>query len=237
LIVKSVLGQYLLLSFLAGLFLIILVIVHSSSSVPVSSVDKIGITIFFIACCIVGISFALRPNWRKHWLRKKGQTLKNKPDTLARKYKGHHPDCDKFQDHTILFQQTTWCTGCLGLSIGSICAILFMLMYGLSSYQQPVLVSKLIILLGLATIGLVYLESINTKQQKIIHLFSNAMLIVSFFLITMGLVELTGTIVYGLFSLLLCVLWLETRIQLSKRQHERICKLCTASCKIYRLTS
>ena len=100
---KSGLGYYLLLSLLAGLFLVLLAIADSSSPPPVSLFDKQGITLLFISCCLVGISFAFRPNWRKQWLKKKGHILKNKPHTLSRKFQGHHPTCDKFHDHTISF--------------------------------------------------------------------------------------------------------------------------------------
>lgn len=53
------------------------------------------------------------------------------------------------------------------------------------------------------------------------------------FLITISIGEITGNMVYGIFSVLLCFLWLDTRIRLSKWNHHRTCTFCPETCKYY----
>ena len=151
----------------------------------------------------------------------------------ARKRKGHHPDCDQFQNHTIRIDNKTLCAGCLGLSIGAILSIFLMILYIVIRGELSFTTFYFFMFLGLIIISLVYIEIMLPIRYTIIHVISNVFLVISFLLIVVCIFEITGNKIYGAVSILLSFLWLDTRIQLSNWRHTLICKNCDENCKMY----
>lgn len=207
-------------------------VIYSSPIQPLSNVyNRFIVGVTFTISCLFGISLALYPNWFRQ--KKKGEILKKHADTLKRQVKGHHPECTTFQTHTIHFHQKIWCAGCLGLSIGSALAIVFMILYVLFPWNPSTTLERFIFILGFLIILFVFLEISRQIRSAILHVFLNSLLPFSFFLITISIGEITGNMVYGIFSVLLCFLWLDTRIRLSKWNHHRTCTFCPETCKYY----
>jgi hypothetical protein len=193
----------------------------------------IGIAGVFILCCVFGISFSLRPNWVRLFIRKKEETTANRSQAVQRLFHGHHPDCETFENHRWMSQNKTWCAGCLGLLIGCLLSIILMILYVVVSLHLSPMISRLFLFLGLVIIALVYLEIIQKRHHASIHVLSNGMLVLSFFFITVSIIELLGKVEYGLYTILLCMLWLDTRVQLSRWHHNRLCRSCPQLCKTY----
>lgn len=225
--------SYLVLSAVGAALLVVFVFMTPAPTRTMVVLEKIVVPGVFIVCCVFGISFSLRPNWVRPFISKKDNTVKNYTDALQQSFQGHHPDCKTFEKHRMKFQNKTWCAGCLGLLIGCLLSIILMILYVVVPFQQPPTISRLLLFLGLLVIVLVYLEIIRESRHSIIHVLSNAILVLSFFFITTSIVELSGKSVYGFFMILLCILWLDTRIQLSRWHHRRLCSSCLQSCKIY----
>ena len=151
----------------------------------------------------------------------------------TRSFFGHHPNCDRFQAHRITIGNKTWCAGCFGLLLGSLVSILFMVIYTISSTGLSQSTSVMLLLLGLVLVVLILIETISKSRRAVTHLFFNVLLTPSFFFITMSVTELTGKSFFGLFTILLCALWLDTRVTLSTWSHRSTCSFCQESCKIY----
>jgi len=228
--------SYLGLSVAGAAFLVVFVSMTPTPTRTLAILEKIFVAAVFIIICVFGASFSLRPNWVRPFISKKENTVKNHTDALQRSFRGHHPDCKTFENHRMIYQNKTWCAGCFGLLIGCLLSIILMMLYVVVPFQQPLTISRLLFLLGLLVIAFVYLESILGSRRSIIHVLSNALLVLSFFFITISIVELSGKVVYGLFTILLCILWLDSRIQLSRWHHRRLCSSCLQSCKIYEAT-
>jgi len=225
--------SYLALSVAGAVLLVVFVLITSAPTNTMVVLEKIVVAGVFIIICVFGVSFSLRPNWVRPFISKKDDTIKNHTNVLKRSFQGHHPDCKTFEKHTIIHQNKTWCAGCLGLLIGCLLSIILMILYVVVPFQQPPTISRLLLFLGLLVIALVYLEIIRGSQHSIIHVLSNGMLVLSFSFITTSIVELSGKSVYGFFTILLCILWLDTKIQLSRWHHTRLCSSCLQPCKIY----
>jgi hypothetical protein len=188
----------------------------------------------FIVSCIFGISLAIRPGWYRRSTKDQNHNVKRKQgQDITRKRKGHHPDCNQFQNHTIVISNKTICAGCFGLSIGCIISIFLMIFYIFVAHGIFSNTFYFLIFLGLIIIGLVYAEILLSRRYAIVHIISNAFLVVSFFLITISIFEITGKMIYGLISILLLFLLLYTRIQLSTYRHSLICNKCNKECKMY----
>jgi len=228
--------SYLALSVVGAALLVVFVFMTPVPTCTMVVLEKIFVAGIFILSCVFGISFSLRPNWVRPFISKKDDTVKNHTDALQRSFRGHHPDCKTFEKHRMIYLDKTWCAGCLGLLIGCLLSIILMILYVVVPFQQPPIIARLLLFFGLLIIGLVYLEIIIGSRHSIIHVLSNGMLVLSFFFITTSIVELSGKVVYGFFTILLCILWLDTRIQLTRWQHRRLCSSCLQSCKIYKAT-
>jgi len=222
---------YLTFSFIATVLIIL--IVSTTLPHPISLPEKAGIASVFILCCIVGISFTLYPNWVRRYFSKGKNKEKNMALQVKRSFEGHHPDCPTFQNHTVQWKKKTWCAGCLGLFIGLCASILLMILYLAVDIQLTKAVSYVLLALGLLILPVVYVEILYQRKSAILHVFINSMLPISFFIITIAVEGLTGTFVYGFFTILLCFLWLDTRIQLSSWYHRAYCINCSESCKMY----
>lgn len=225
---------YLILSITAAVLLLTLAFFNSSNTASVDIYDKLFVGGVFITICLFGISLAIYPGWFKRFTKQEKQNPNRKQtQKAARKRKGHHPDCDQFQNHTIRINNKMFCAGCLGLSIGAILSIFLMILYIVIGNELSFTTFYFFMFLGLIIIGLVYIEIMLPIRHAIIHVLSNAFLVIIFLLIVVCIFEITGNKIYGAVSILLSFLWLDTRIQLSYWQHSLICNNCTEQCKMY----
>lgn len=187
--------------------------------------DKLVVGGAFIISCIFGIYAAVKPDW----IYPKG----GDGQQSQRKIIGHHPDCEEFNNHVIKIKNSILCPGCYGLALGSVISILLMSGY----IVFPIEIQKIhlydLIILGMLLIVLNFVEIIIPATTAYFHLISNIFLVISFFLIILGILHLTGNMIFGLLAVLISYLWLDTRVQLSDWRHSQVCQNCIESCKVY----
>ena len=223
---------YLLIS---TIFLLLLILVNSYTHLNYANDNERKIiAIIFLFILILGLSFSFYPNWHKRYINKKIKNMsKNKINNKKINRIGHHPNCQNFKTHIIKIKKRDYCTGCLGLGIGSIISILILIFYLILLNNQSILIYQYIVYLGIIFIYLSFLDSLILKKFKIIHILSNILLIIGFQLIILGTFEVTGKLIFGFVSILASFLFLETRIQISILNHQTICKNCMKECKMY----
>ncbi|HVQ00612.1 MAG TPA: hypothetical protein VMT57_03775 [Candidatus Thermoplasmatota archaeon] len=228
---------FLLFAFIAMAFLILTMLLVPARTIMIPLDNKLMVSASFIASCCVGMSLAVYPGWFRKRLTAHNiaRNRKNGPSTRA--FSGHHPDCERFQAHRLTIGAKTWCAGCLGLLLGSLVSIFFMMLYVISSPGFSRNMYELLLLLGLILVVVVFLETVLQNRHPIAHVALNAILILGFFFVTMSVTELTGKGLFGVFTVVLCALWLNTRVTLSTWRHQRTCSSCTASCKMYEASS
>ena len=225
---------YAILSIAAAVLLLILIFLSPLNTTTIGTHDKLFVGGMFITSCIFGISLALYPRWFRRLTKHATHHLNSeRSGKITRKYKGHHPDCGNFQSHTIETKNKTLCAGCLGLSIGSKISIVLTIIYMVIIREKAATGFYCVVFLGLIIIGLAYVEIMLPIRHAIVHVISNILLVLSFFLVTISIFEITGNKVYGILSIIISFLFLDTRIQLSNWQHARICESCSETCKVY----
>jgi hypothetical protein len=220
-----------MLSIIGAVLILALVLLVPSKNIQIGSSDKIVVGLMFIACCMIGITLAVKPNWIRNTAADKfGDLSYQKQSGKKIGRKGHHPDCLRFGDHTVFWKEKALCAGCLGLALGSVIAIIITIIY----IEVPIIFSRptlyIMIFTGLFLIALNYLESIMIQRMVVIHVMFNMILPLSFLLIIIGVFELTGEMIFGLIVILITILWLDTRIQLSDLVHKKICFNCNKKC-------
>lgn len=218
----------------AALIMVVSRFSSSDTNNTIHLLDRMVVGVVFISSCVLGISLALRPNWIKRFTeRESHDTKKQQPRTKLRERQGHHPDCERFGSHTIKIKDEVLCAGCTGLALGSIASIFLMSVYILLPNEIPPTILDISIISGTILIALNYMETVILTRNTILHLFSNIFLVIGFFFVVVGIFQSTGSMIYGIFGVLIAFLWLDTRIQLSGWRHTRICKDCSETCKVY----
>lgn len=215
----------------------LIIMVHRLSPSDMNTVhvfDKIVVGGAFILSCVFGISLAVKPNWVKGFTERESHDVKKQqPLTKTRKRKGHHPDCGQFGSHTIKIKDEILCAGCTGLALGSIVSILLMGVYILLPNEIPPTILHILIMLGMVLIALNYIETVIPIRNTLLHLILNLFLVIGFFFVVISIFQSAGSIIYGIFGVLMSFLWLDTRIRLSGWQHAKVCKDCSEICKVY----
>lgn len=226
--------QYVIFSIIAAMLLLFAAFFNISNENRLELNKILFVSIFFIISCLIGISLTKYPGWirRTFKFRTTGSINKNNKK-LLRKRIGHHPDCEQFKSHTIKIKNKIYCAGCLGLATGSLISICLIIFYISFSIDISSEIFLYLLIFGLIMIGFVFLEIILNKRNTYIHIISNSLLIISFLIIFIGITEITGNIIYGIISIVLSFLWIDTRIQLSNWNHSKICKNCNKTCKMY----
>lgn len=231
---RSLVVQYIILSIISIILLLSVVFLNSSNENSLLLFDRLIVGIIFIISCLLGISLAFYPGWIKRHLKREIESPNKKNyKKSARKRIGHHPDCDRFNNHIIKINGKIYCAGCLGLAIGCVISIILMTIYVTFSFSLSIDFILFLTILGFLIIGFVFIEIFVNNRNIWIHILSNSLLVLSFLIILIGITESTKTISFGIICIVLSFLWMDTRIQLSKWHHSTICNECDKSCKMY----
>ena len=226
------------LSVVAGLMVMAIVMLGYRAEVEIADADRALLSIALGAAYILGISMAMRPNRRarigqgRHsgaGLSVEGRTLPGPPR------KGHHPDCDTFRDHTITFSGRTRCAGCTGLTVGALVAILLTAMYGFDPSLVLWTNGPGLVIAGIALVALDLFAAMAGGLGPRAGLGLNALMMVGFTLVSVGLLESTGELTWGLVGVVNSALWMDTRIQVSRWNHVTLCMTCEMECAAYTL--
>ncbi len=194
--------------------------------------DRLLLGSAFIASCVFGITLTVRPGWAKRLIGRKSDEVSIEQGQV-RGRRGHHPDCEYFESHTIRWGDRTLCAGCTGLAAGSAVSILLMSLYVALPIEMPGGVLKALLVLGVVLVAAKYVETVLPVSRAPARLISNGLLIVGFFLVVISAYELSGSAIFGILGLVVSFLFLDTRIQLSRWRHVKTCRDCSEECKVY----
>jgi hypothetical protein len=137
-----------------------------------------------------------------------------------------------FRDHTIVVGGRTRCAGCTGLAIGcAFAAVLMALRLWRFPGYEPAQ-GWTMVLVGFALVAYNMAETAGGGNSPVLHMSTNALLVPGFYFVTAGALQLTALAGAGFTALLVCILWLETRMRLSGWRHRRICVDCGRECRV-----
>lgn len=217
----------------AGLLLAVAYVGYAPQE-PIDESDKLLVGGIFIAGCILCISMTISPNWPREYVRHRTrQMTEGERKTSVRGYVAHHPDCDSFRDHRIPWRDFEFCSGCLGLMIGSAASIALMVVYLFMTPGSFRDASHIAIAVGFCALSIVFLVSLLRRRGALLNVFANVLMVPGLFLLTVGMFEITGNLYAGLLPVLLSFLWVDARIQISQWHHSMTCCVCPSECKMY----
>lgn len=189
----------------------------------------------FTLICISGMVFAISPKKPLDNLHVRGTfgptgSSRGNPafDRKHRVLVGHHPSCGRFSAHTVQIEGRVLCGACAGLFLGGISALSGTILYFFGSLDlgrfglYPVLVGQVGILVGFA-------------QFKFIghaRMIINAVFVLSAYITLVGIDGMTRSFLGDIYTIVLVVFWLWTRMRISQWDHDRICYKCGHTCEI-----
>lgn len=211
---KNSLG-YITLSFAGLILLTILYICTPITSHPY----KLLFLLLFMFICLGGMLASAYPNLCLKFFKIETVTV-YECKNMKIKNMGHHPDCGQFSRHVFSFKNKKYCVGCAGLLTGALLAILTCILYVFFG------VDRLIFWIGIIVVLSSLLELIFLKlEDRYIKFASNLGLVWGSSLILVGLVEYSN-ISLNIYFLFLIILWIMTRTEISRENHDLICTSC-----------
>ncbi len=240
---KTKISSYILLSSL-GALLVLGVAIYPSyfELIPSSSpfFRKFVIGSVFIAICVLGLIAAIFPS--KCMTKKPVSELENDTDDVIYELEGssllcgvsiyhaHHPACDQFDPHEFIIKRKSICAGCLGLSIGAMTSIIYSVLYFGGVSSPTISLAPYFIVFGtlsnLTMFGRYFLPTIGSTVRIILHI---AMVLGSTFLI-IGIDLIGQNYLFDYLAILLVLIWLRTKLLLTKWEHNNVCKMCSDPC-------
>lgn len=237
-------NYYVLMSFF-GLIFLVLIYLWSPPTKTVYQFQKPLIFLAFMGICLSGMLAAVFPSRCKgitRFSRKSGKYQLNKkpkknendglnkepkldPELVIR-FEGHHPDCGKFESHTIHFKGKKYCPGCTGLLVGAVLAVTGTIFYYFRGLG--LIYGQISFWIGVVTVftSLILILYLNL-DKNIIKLVSNITLVIGSLLILVGIDTVKKNIIMEFYFLILVLFWIRARITVSKINHESICNQCS----------
>lgn len=222
---------YVFLTIAAALLLLLVSLVGPGGS-DLPSNERYIVALAFIACCIFGMVVSLRPRCHRFGKGARKSDLSRSNPSQGRRLIGHHPDCGSFDGHVIAIRGRRYCGGCLGLALGSLAAAIIMVVLIFIDWA-PQSIGLPLLIAGLGLVALALAETAHHLGPGAIHVLMNAALVIGFLLTVVGVTTATQSGGYGLIAIVLCLLWMDTRVQISDWKHARVCDDCPQGCKSY----
>lgn len=178
----------------------------------------------FIAICILGIMAAIYPSLCQGLMKfqKEVREKNSKVDNI--KFEGHHPDCGKFESHTLIIKGKKYCPGCLGLSIGAIIAVVGTLLYYFTGL--PGIFGQIFFWIGVVIVFFALFLIVFLETEKKLKFTSNLVLVLGSFSILIGIMAVKKNLIMEIYFIFLIIFWILTRTSVSEKFHEDICRDC-----------
>ncbi|MCW3982742.1 MAG: hypothetical protein NWE96_01955 [Candidatus Bathyarchaeota archaeon] len=181
------------------------------------------ISALYSAVCVLGVVAVFYP--RRCRLMFKKPNVSPNPNASASstvQFRGHHPDCEKFNANRITIRGRAFCAACSGLLIGTIVALVGVVLFSLGFFDfgsgsLGVLVAgEVLMLLGLGQI----------KMKGYSKMAVNGVFVIASFSILVAADLLGQSLLLDVYVLGLIVFLLWLRILLSEWHNKRICLVC-----------
>ena len=137
-------------------------------------------------------------------------------------FKGHHPNCRKFDGNRIKICGFVFCSACLGLLIGAIFAMIGTMFYFFFGTPFP-LANLGILLVGS---GAMLLGLVQFVFRSYVKLIVNSLFVVGSLLMLISADLISGSLLIDLYVVGMIVFLLLTRIMLSEWNNRKICLEC-----------
>jgi len=223
---SKIVYKYFLLISLLGTFILLLLI-----QAPLKTVyawQKPLIFSLFLLICFLGIIAGLYPSKcfkAGKFKQKTDYNSKSENKCHEIKFKGHHPVCKNYRTHTFNFKGKTYCAGCSGMVTGATISIIFTIIYvfygSIKDYNPIIFINGIIL-----SLTALYLPLIINFKKNIYKFFINVFFVLGALFSLIGINNINSSLAIQLYFIVLILIWIATRILISRETHQKICDEC-----------
>lgn len=235
----------------SGFFFLLAIYLWSPPSPTYYDVQEPIILLAFVVICIMGMIAATNPRICQNLMQFQHKQNKkiNKPSlngpinsfnrpisshnrfksisnipNINIRFEGHHPDCDQFEKHIIHFNGKKYCPGCTGLFFGALIAVMGCLIY--YYVGLPLIYAQTFFWIGAGLVFVSLFSIIFINLENKLKFISNLALVVGSFFIMVGILKTKNNLFMELYFIILIIIWIITRIEVSLYYHESVCINC-----------
>ena len=208
---------------IVGLALVPLLLIQPNLQADPSPLRRPLVGILYSAVCVLGIVAVFYPGRCRLMFQKPDASPNSqKTASLAIGFRGHHPDCEKFEANRISFRGSVSCAACTGLLFGAIAAVAGIVLFSLGFFGLGVgnlwvlAAGEVLMLMGLAQI----------KLGGYIKMAVNALFVVGSCMVLVAADLAAGSLLVDAYVLGLIVFMLWFRILLSEWNNKKTCLMC-----------
>lgn len=180
--------------------------------------------------CVLGILAALHPDSCTGIIgfKNRGKTVHSFREPRAEVMRGHHVACEPYSTHVLKIGNRALCATCSGLLVGAVIVLVGTCWFFFGSF--PISGEPLVLVsLGAAGVvgGLLYAVVPSKFQTGFTRFLAGLLLPIGTFFIVAGVESASESLSSDLFFVALSVLWLSTKMSLSRWEHRGICERCS----------
>ena len=214
---------FLVVVLIVGLTFVPLLLLQPNLQDDPSPLRQPLVSVLYGLVCVLGIVAVFYPG-RCRLMFQKPAASPNPQKTTSSEigFRGHHPDCEKFEANRISFRGSVSCAACTGLLFGAIAAMAVIVLFSLGYFSLDagnlwVLVAgEMLMLVGLAQI----------KLGGYIKMAVNALFVVGSCIVLVAADLAAGSFLVDAYVLGLIVFMLWFRILLSEWNNKKTCLMC-----------
>jgi len=227
---------FLILVSIFGLMLSTFFVLYPSAPEDDFAYRNLTIGSAFGTVCVLGIFAAVFPSSclaiTQFWKRKRrDRRASNIYETTLR---AHHPSCDNYSTHILRIGKMNFCATCSGMLVGATLVLFSTVLYFFGNLRigDP----SILVSIGVAGVATGLVQSALPKfSGGLTRFFASILFVVGTFLMLVSIDIVVKNTSIDLFFVALSVLWILTKITLSKRDHQRTCSDCSVkSCRYYK---
>ncbi|MFP3950832.1 MAG: methyltransferase family protein [Candidatus Bathyarchaeia archaeon] len=180
-------------------------------------------TLIYVSICFLGMIAGFKPSLGSDLLHMVEPSGDNPMGSKGRNFRGHHPSCERFSSHILLLGDRALCAGCTGLTLGAALSILGVVAYLI--YGVPPGNELCFFWGGFTLVFTGLIQHHIDLDNPYIHFILNVGFVIGTFFLFIAVYVLRSSFT-ELYLLGLILLWINTRIELSRADHIRVCGSC-----------
>ena len=216
-----------------GLFLSVFFVFYPPNFTEEFAFRNLTVGSAFCAICILGIFAAVFPSSCSTIpsFEKQKRNDKSKLTLHTKTAQAHHPSCENYSTHILHIGSKKFCATCSGLTVGASTVLIGTSLYFFGNL--PIGEPLTLVLLGAFAVSVGLLQSALPKFSKgYTRFIANIVFVIGCFLMLVSLDATIKSTLIDLFFVALCILWIMTKIALSKWDHHQTCLQCSReACK------
>ncbi len=148
--------------------------------------------------------------------------------TQALSREGHHYSCDAYSQHVVSVRGRVYCAGCTGLAIGGLTAGAGSLLHLAPGFSVGTGIFPFWFGFVGVAVGLLQhpVYRILNVRNGFVRIAVNMMFVNGAFLILFGADQMASSLSMDVYILMIVLVWISTRVIMSRSEHSRICSEC-----------